>query len=359
MGLNDGTIWEVQWHPGGGGKPRRLVLTRRGLRRTLVGLGLVGLLALAVVAALPLGLRAFFTSFTVDAARRENRTLRARRDALRERSLALAAGAYAQIERGRRLAWAIGVPEKAWQPRCPAPPAAGAPDEATAAWLERQGARLEELGRTLADAGAGSLRCPLAALPSGPPINRAHAVAVALYGWRVSPFTGKTEAHYGTTLAAPEGEPVLAAGAGRVLFAGVVRERTNNDWTRMGNVVVVDHGGGVVTVFGHLRDIAVKRGQSVARGDRLGTVGQTGWTRVPALYYELRWPADGGSRPIDPGLVTLSLPVEDLDARLADPSAGLPSEYPALQRLPAGGGARPIGRRPVRNDPRRTRRVPR
>ncbi len=359
MGLSDRAIWEVQWHPGGGGRFRRLVLTRRGLRRGLVGLGLLGILGLGIVGALPLGLKGLFSSFTVDAARRENVALKARQDALRERSLALAGRVYAQLERGRRLAWAVGLSEGAWRAPCPAPPVVGAPDDTAAAWLSRQSDRLETLGNELAGAGPGSLRCPLAAMPTGPPINESHAVAVALYGWRLSPFTGKTEAHYGTTLAAPEGEPVLTAGAGRVLFAGVVRERATNDWTRMGNVVVIDHGGDVVTVFGHLRDIAVKRGQSVARGDRLGTVGQTGWTRVPALYYELRWPTDGGSRPIDPGLVTLSLPVEDLDARLVDPSAGLPADYPALQRLPAAGAAHPMRRRPVRDDPGRSHRTPR
>jgi murein DD-endopeptidase MepM/ murein hydrolase activator NlpD len=351
VGLSDKAIWEVQWHPGNGGRFRRLVLTWRGLRRVLVGLGVLGILALAIVAALPLGLRGFFSSFTVDSARRENRTLKARQDALRERSLALAGRVYAQLQRGRRLAWTVGLQAQDWGASCPTPPGVGAADETTAVWLSRQGARLEKLGDGLAGVNAGSLRCPLAAIPTGPPINQSHAVAVALFGWRLSPFTGKTEAHYGTTLAAPEGEPVLATGAGRVLFAGVVRERQANDWTRMGNLVVIDHGGEVVTVFAHLRDIAVKRGQGVARGDRLGTVGQTGWTRVPALYYELRWPNDGVSRPIDPGLVTLSIPVEDLDARLVDPTAGLPADYPALQRLLTGGAVRPIRRRPVRNDP--------
>ena len=203
MGLNDEAIWEVQWHPGGGGRFRRLVLTRRGLRRGLVGLGLRGIFALGVVAALPLGLKSFFTSFTVDAARRENRTLKTRQDGLRERSLALAGRVYTQLQRGRRLAWAVGLPEGVWRASCPAPPAAGAADDTTAAWMVREGARLEELGDELAGAGPDSLPCPLAAMPTGPPINESHAVAVALYGWRRPPFTGKTEAHYGTTLAAP------------------------------------------------------------------------------------------------------------------------------------------------------------
>ena len=174
-----------------------------------------------------------------------------------------------------------------------------------------------------------ALRCPLSSLPIASPIDAARAVPVALFGWRVSPFTGKTMAQYGVTLAASQGEPVVAPGAGRVLFAGSVRERKANEWTRLGNLVVVDHGGGVMTIYAHLRDTLVKRGQVVARAQRLGSVGQTGWTRVPALYYEVRWPVDDGSKPIDPGLVTPTVPVEDLDARLADPTGGLPGGFRA------------------------------
>jgi murein DD-endopeptidase MepM/ murein hydrolase activator NlpD len=147
-------------------------------------------------------------------------------------------------------------------------------------------------------------------------------------------------AQNGTTLAAPQGEPVLAAGAGKVLFAGSARERKANEWTRFGNIVVVDHGGKVVTVYAHLRDVLVRRGQAVTRAQRLGSVGQTGWTRVPALYYEVRWPLDERSRPIDPGLVTPTVPVEDLDARLADPTAGLPGGFAILDHLIGGRGER-------------------
>ncbi len=355
MGLNDRALWELQWHPAGGGRVRRLVLTWRGLRRALVVLGLVGVVVLAFVLALPLGLRAFLTSFTVDAARRENRTLKARQGDLRERAAALSGRVWADVQRGRRLAWAVGIGGATWQPPCPAPPAAGAADAAVASWLSRQGARLDELGEALGGAGSGRAPCPLPALPTGLPIGRSEAVPVALYGWQVSPFTEKTAAHFGATLAAPEGTPVLATGAGRVVFAGGAREHRSNDWARLGGLVAVDHGGGVLTIFGHLRDVAVKRGQSVARGDTIGTVGQTGWTRVPALYYEVRWPLGGVSRPIDPGLVTLSLPVPELDAHLADPTGGLPPEYPQIDRLLAGGVARPGAHRPVARVPRRLR----
>ena len=351
MGLKEDTLWEIQWHPGASGSFRRLVLTRRGLRGVSIGLGLIGLFCLAVMSALPVGLKGFLTSFTVDAAQHENGSLKAQGESLREQALAVAGRTYELVQRSRRAAWAFGAPAASWQAECPQPPRQGSGDAEILEWLSVEGGRLETLGEDLTAAGASTLRCPLPSMPTGPPLDHLSAVPVSLFGWRQSPFTGKTVAQYGTVLAAPEGEAVRATGAGRVLFAGGVRERRANEWTRFGNVVVIDHGGEVATVFGHLRDVMVKRGQPVARGDKLGSVGQTGWTRVPALYYELRWPLPGGSRPIDPGMVTISLPVEDLDARLADPTAGLPSGWPLLEHLVGSGASRGPAHRPVRHDP--------
>ena len=351
MGVKDEALWEMQWHPGGGGKFRRLVLTRRGLRGLLVVLGLLGLVVLAVMGALPLGLRGFLTSFTVEAARHENKALKAQEDSLREQAIAVGGRLYALVQRGRRMAWTVGASSQTWLTACPPPPRRGMDDTSTIEWLSRVGERIAALGDELAAAAKGPLQCPLPSLPTGPPLDHLRAVPVSLFGWRESPFTGKTLAQYGTILAAPEGEAVLATGAGRVLFAGGVRERRANEWTRFGTLVVVEHGTDVVTVFAHLRDVLVKRGQSVTRGDRLGTVGQTGWTRVPALYYEVRWTVAGGSRPIDPGLVTTSLPVEDLDARLADPTGGLPTGWALLEHLVGSGVSRGPAHRPVHHDP--------
>jgi murein DD-endopeptidase MepM/ murein hydrolase activator NlpD len=346
LGVKD-DLWEVQWHPAGSGQFRRVVLTRRGLRRTLVALAAALLVLLAIVCTLPFGLRGLLTSFTVDAAKRENRTLRLQGDSLREQAHRLAHRVLERVERGRRVAWVIGALPGVWEPPSPAPPAFDAGDEAKIRWLTEQGTRLQALGVELS-LPHPSLRCPLSSLPIASPIDRSRAVPTALFGWRVSPFTGKTMANYGTILAAPLGEPVLAPGAGRVLFAGSARERRANEWTRLGKFVVVDHGGGVVTVFAHLRDVLVRRGQTVTRAQRLGSVGQTGWTRVPALYYEVRWPIDDTSRPIDPGIATPTLPVENLDARLADPTGGLPSSFASLRHLI---GARAGARRPVRPTP--------
>ena len=359
MGLSGDALWEIQWHPANGGRFRRLVLTRRGLRRAGVTLALVLLVVLVIVAALPLGLRGFLTSFTVNAAQRENRALRLQGESQREKAHELAGRLHERVQRARRIAWVVGAEPQAWEVSCPAPPPRGAEDEAIFRWLGEQGARLDTLGEVLS-ARHDALRCPLSSLPIATPIDAARAVPVALFGWRVSPFTGKTMAQYGVTLAASQGEPVVAPGAGRVLFAGSVRERKANEWTRLGNLVVLDHGGGVMTIYAHLRDTLVKRGQAVARAQRLGSVGQTGWTRVPALYYEIRWPVDNGSKPIDPGLVTPTVPVEDLDARLADPTGGLPGGFALVPHL-VGRAERPSARRPIRpapTQPKPTKGVP-
>ncbi len=333
MGIGGGPLWEVQWHPGSGGRLRRLTLTRRGLRRLIIALAAAMLLLLGIMGVIPLGLRGLLQRFTVDTARRENVTLRADGERLRDEGLALAHRLHVLAQRGRRLAWAIGSPVPNGADPPGQPPGPDASDAGLLGWLVGSAGRLDRVAAALAGGGAAA-PCPLASLPCALPVKQERAVQVAQFGFHVSPFTGREEAHYGATLAAPLGEPVVAPGAGRVVFAGSVRERKANEWTRFGNIVVLDHGGGVCTVLGHLRDVAVKRGQAVTRGQRVGSVGQTGWTRVPALYFEVRWPPGDVSRPIDPALVAISLPADDLDSRLAKPFGDLPGGFPLLNHLP-------------------------
>ncbi len=333
MGLREDRAWEIQWHPARGGTVRRLVLTPRRLRNLLVGSGLVLVLVLGLLGILPIGLRTLLARFTLEAVQRENAALRSQQDAYQERAFMLAMGTRVRLQRALRLAWVLGAAEEVWRAGVPVPPPASGGGQPLVAWLDAQGPRLDDLGSRLEGLAASTAR-PVASLPTGSVVDMTRAVPVALFGWRVSPFTGKREAHHGVTLAAPVGEPVLAPGAGRVLFAGTLRERRSNEWTRLGTVVVLDHGGGVVTVFGHLDGTSVRRGQRVARGDHIGTVGRTGWTRVPALYYEVRWPVGGSVKPVDPAIFDLALPVEDASARLADPVASLPDDFAALSHLP-------------------------
>ncbi len=79
-----------------------------------------------------------------------------------------------------------------------------------------------------------------------------------------------------------------AVGAGRVLFAG---------WFRgYGQLVILDHGQGSVTVSGYLDEIAVEAGASLERGQAVGTVGETGSLSGPGLYFEIRHEG----KPVDP-----------------------------------------------------------
>jgi len=108
------------------------------------------------------------------------------------------------------------------------------------------------------------------------------------FGEVVDAKFGTVTRHSGLDIRAPRGSPVLAVERGKVVFAG---------WFRgYGNLVILDHGDGYHTLYGHLDEIEVERGAEVEAGQRLGGVGDTGSTKGPFLYFELR--EDG--KPVDP-----------------------------------------------------------
>lgn len=84
--------------------------------------------------------------------------------------------------------------------------------------------------------------------------------------------------HTGTDIAAPEGTPVLAAGDGKVILSG-------KDYFYTGNMVVVDHGQGLQTIYAHLKEAKVKDGDVVKQGDIIGLVGHTGRATGPHLHW--------------------------------------------------------------------------
>ena len=100
------------------------------------------------------------------------------------------------------------------------------------------------------------------------------------FGWRADPFTGGGKIHHGVDIAAPAGSPVQAAAAGRVVFSGSV--------TGYGNMVEIDHGGGWVTRYGHNAANLVAAGDTVAAGQKIALVGQTGRATGDHLHFELR-----------------------------------------------------------------------
>lgn len=337
MGVGDDALWEVQWHSWKGRAVRRLVLTRRGLRRSVWALAVVVVIMVSLVSLFPVALKGLFSSFTVEAARRENRARQVQTAELQEQLARVLDVLAASVQRARRLAWATRAPDNMWRRALqPRPPVDG-DDEALATWLEVVLSHLDALESSL-DPARVSPPCGMRSLPLTSPLGPERAVPVALFGWRVSPFTGTQMANHGVVWASQLGEPVLAPGGGTVLYAGAPRETRANEWSKFGTIVVLDHGKGVHTVYGHLASTSVRRGQVVARGERLGFVGQTGWTKVPALYYEIRWPLGETSKPVDPALVSVNLRVEDLDGRLADPVGGLPDDYALIEHL---GGVQP------------------
>ena len=122
----------------------------------------------------------------------------------------------------------------------------------------------------------------LAHKPSINPISPADPCwLTSTYGYRKDPFTGKRTAHHGIDLAGPEGLDIHCAGAGTVLFTKINRHG-------YGNEVVVDHGFGYRTTYAHLRDIYVKKGQKLRRGEVVGSLGSTGRSTGPHLHYEIR-----------------------------------------------------------------------
>lgn len=142
--------------------------------------------------------------------------------------------------------------------------------------------------------------------PSLCPLSGTDFVLTSPFGRRRSPFTKEFELHTGLDLAAPRGTPVRAPADGTVTFAGVYPMSGSPVWWRYGNLVIVRNGERFVTIFGHLDEIKVRTGQTVAQGDLLGTVGNTGWSTSPHVHYEVRrLGGDGEYRPADPMIYIL------------------------------------------------------
>ena len=100
------------------------------------------------------------------------------------------------------------------------------------------------------------------------------------FGSRLDPYTSERVMHAGLDIAAPHGKEIVAPADGTVVFAGLEGG--------YGNVLVVDHGYGIKTRFGHLAFIKVKAGERVKRGDVVAAVGNTGRSTGPHVHYEVR-----------------------------------------------------------------------
>ena len=113
-----------------------------------------------------------------------------------------------------------------------------------------------------------------------PSIWPTHGWLSSSMGNRADPFTGEKNFHPGLDISSDTGDPVYATADGKITTAAMAGN--------YGNLVVIDHGYGIETRYGHLSAFKVREGQAVKRGDLLGLVGATGRTTGSHLHYEVR-----------------------------------------------------------------------
>ncbi len=117
-------------------------------------------------------------------------------------------------------------------------------------------------------------------LASTPSIWPTRGWVTSDFGTRLDPYSAERKMHQGLDIATPHGQPVYSPSDGTVVFTG-----TEGGY---GKVLVVDHGYGVKTRYGHLSEILVHLGDRVKRGDKIAAVGNTGRSTGPHLHYEVR-----------------------------------------------------------------------
>ena len=158
---------------------------------------------------------------------------------------------------------------------------------------------LQADGLSMLDAALTRRGAEQARLPTTAPVAD-YPYLTSSYGWRRNPVTGRYTMHEGLDFAAPPGTPIVAA------TGGVVTEARR--LPGYGNTVEIDHGDGVTTRYAHAQSLLVRRGDLVARGQPVATVGTSGRSTGPHLHFEVRM----AGQPVDPTLF------------LAGPPAGAP-----------------------------------
>jgi murein DD-endopeptidase MepM/ murein hydrolase activator NlpD len=124
-----------------------------------------------------------------------------------------------------------------------------------------------------------SLENQISVMASTPTIRPVKGLITSTFGFRKSPFTGLRDFHHGLDIGAKTGSSVKATADGKVTFA--------SKQGSLGNLVIIDHGHGMLTRYGHLSKILINRGDIVKRGEIIGEVGNTGRSTGSHLHYEV------------------------------------------------------------------------
>lgn len=130
----------------------------------------------------------------------------------------------------------------------------------------------------------------LASIPAIQPVSNKDLKRLSsFFGMRTDPFYKIKKFHEGVDFSAPKGTDIYSTGDGVVVSA----RKSNRHY---GNTIKIDHGYGYVTVYAHMQDFSVKKGEHVKRGQVIGTVGNTGKSTAPHLHFEVR----KNGRPLNP-----------------------------------------------------------
>ncbi len=334
-------MYELQFHPADiRKKVRYFFVTPRLVRWFIVVGGTVGVTLVLGLAMLPFGVRSLMMSSELHLARHQNELQLKILEERVSRVLALQKSVDQARRLQNRIGFILGVtfvgssgggfPEKV-------PEDLALPESQLAV---RRAAHLQTGSKALltltselevfAKEHAGLLQT----VPSVSPLPVGSFVLTSAFGERTSPFTGERDFHAGIDLAARIGVPVRAVGAGKVVYAGRFPLSRNVRWWRYGNVVILQHGRRYVSVYAHLNDISVRRWAKVERGEKIGTVGSTGWSTASHLHFEVRViPENGGEpEPLDPRIFILNYRWSDDEALLAAMRAAPVPEFDPLPR---------------------------
>jgi murein DD-endopeptidase MepM/ murein hydrolase activator NlpD len=163
-------------------------------------------------------------------------------------------------------------------------------EETVLAQIRTRKADAEKEFQQVSDEIASQLRgsSGVSGAPGGCEYRPVPGAIVSGFGYRTNPIGGGSGFHSGVDMAASYGTPIRACRAGKVVVASVQGG--------YGNAVVIDHGGGMGTLYGHQSSMAVAVGQNVAAGTIIGYVGSTGNSTGPHLHFEVRL----GGTPVDP-----------------------------------------------------------
>jgi murein DD-endopeptidase MepM/ murein hydrolase activator NlpD len=132
----------------------------------------------------------------------------------------------------------------------------------------------------------------LASMPSIKPVRedklQKNMNVLSGFGYRIHPIYKVRKFHSGVDFPARQGTAIQASGSGKVVDAG---------WhSGYGNCVTIDHGYGYQTLYGHMHKLAVRKGETIKKGQKIGEVGDTGTSTAPHLHYEVHFKG----KPINP-----------------------------------------------------------